>query len=117
MADEYLFDPQHLHFNNGRATMLPAQFVDDTPAHFESGAMTDSLWDVLRGRLELVLGKSTGEFTSHIFDAGAPVRWDTIAWNPSAPYGKALPALGVHESGYVSGNLDMSGNILIVSFR
>lgn len=89
-------------------------FIDQDENTFEQGNLTDGLaWLPPSQGLGLI-NATTGTFTSRIFDAGAPVRWDTIAWIPSAPYGKTLPANGASESGYKLGNANMTQNVLLL---
>ncbi|PLW80160.1 hypothetical protein C0585_03980, partial [Candidatus Woesearchaeota archaeon] len=55
-----------------------------------------------------------GNYTSQIFDAGSVKSWDNLTFNKEFPYGKELPSNAVVESGYVDGNINMTGNILLL---
>lgn len=54
-----------------------------------------------------------GEFLS------APFRelrqWRALSLRPAAPYGKPLPPNNLKETGYPSGNMDMTGNVLLLN--
>jgi prepilin-type N-terminal cleavage/methylation domain-containing protein len=53
-------------------------------------------------------GITTGRYASEIFDAGGETLWSTFSWVPNRPSGKELPNDGVSETGYPTGNADMS---------
>ncbi len=57
-----------------------------------------------------------GEYTSRVMDTGADVSWSKLSWTPSNPYGSALPAGAITETVYDEGNIDMSGNTLLLHF-
>ena len=61
-------------------------------------------------------GKSAGlgSYTSGVKDGITTTRWDTIQLTPTAPYGKQLPDNQQTETGYVTGNANMSGNVLLM---
>ncbi|MFN2285839.1 MAG: LamG-like jellyroll fold domain-containing protein, partial [Anaerolineae bacterium] len=56
----------------------------------------------------------TGVYTSRVFDAFNLVAWDWLAWTPRHPYGKSLPDNGVAETVYETGNLDMTGDQVLL---
>lgn len=54
-----------------------------------------------------------GTSTSQIFDGGGPnASWSTIGWSPTQPYGKELPSSTVSDTGYTTGTIDMTNNVL-----
>ena len=58
-------------------------------------------------------------FDSRVMTQAAGVAgWNSIAWLPSRPTGKELPDYGnakiVTDTGYLTGSVDMSGNILLL---
>jgi uncharacterized repeat protein (TIGR01451 family) len=61
-------------------------------------------------------GGAAGYFDSRILDARAPVPWQTLSWTPRLPMGKQLLDGGQSESVYPLGNIDMSGNTLLLHF-
>lgn len=54
-----------------------------------------------------------GYFDSRILNVGSPVEWTSLAWLPVGPNGIQLPDNGGLESGYVTGNVNMAGNVLL----
>ncbi len=92
----------------------PVEFIDDELVG-EFGAGELGRLEYTEGRLRLAELEVTGTFTSRVFDAGAPVQWQTLSWQPDGPYGKALPNEGQAEAGYVDG-VDMAENILLMHF-
>lgn len=91
-------------FGSGESLVQNA-FVDDTQMEFDAGTHGGTRWGG-GGGLELS-GGTAGTFTSSVKDAGKTAAWSTLSWVPVAPYGKELPSAS--ESGYASGNADMSG--------
>jgi len=83
-------------------------FLDDEwPGEFGAGQHNAVEWST--DNLRLAGDVTDGHFLSRVFDAGATVQWSTIQWWPESPYRKPIPDDGVSESGYVSGNIDMTG--------
>ncbi|MCB0367530.1 MAG: LamG domain-containing protein [Bdellovibrionaceae bacterium] len=58
-------------------------------------------------------GKLYGEFRSPVLNAGGSLNWQILSWEPEAPYGKELPNNQTTETGYSSGNVSMTGNVLL----
>ena len=57
----------------------------------------------------------SGYFTSRAMDAfNPPAGWNQLSWLPQRPTGKELPNYGLAESGYVTGNVDMTGTLLLM---
>jgi hypothetical protein len=52
-------------------------------------------------------------FNSRIFAVGSPVAWTDLTWIPAGPNGVQLPDNATTDSGYVAGNVNMSGNVLL----
>jgi hypothetical protein len=88
---------------------------DELRGEFGAGTMDGVAWT--GDRLTLAPEKSDGTFTSRVFDAGAPVAWQTVQWQPDGPYGKPLPDGGAAEVGYLEGGVDMAGNVLLMHFE
>lgn len=56
-----------------------------------------------------------GMYVSAVFDTGDDdTVWETLAWQPDAPYGKPLPDGGASDEGYPTGGVSMAGNILLL---
>ncbi|MBL8057097.1 MAG: VCBS repeat-containing protein, partial [Anaerolineales bacterium] len=82
--------------------------VSDTQRTF-SGTVIEG------GELGLATGAATGIFTSAVLAADYVVNWDTLAWEPERPLGKALPNYPVlTETGYLTGAAGMAGNTLLL---
>lgn len=98
----------------GASTSGP--FTDDDQADFDAGAYSDTQWDGANAWVELTpagLAAGTGSYRSSTKDATFMDQWETIAWLPQQPFAKELPDNAGAESGYPSGNADMSGNVLL----
>jgi hypothetical protein len=86
---------------------------DELEGEFELGTMDHVGWSE-KGCLALESGRSSGTFTSRVFDAQRAVAWSALEWEPDAPYGKPLPNDGASEAGYRNGNALMSENLLLL---
>ncbi len=91
---------------------VPFEFVDDGADDFALGSRmgTRALGDVLT----LEEAVADGTFLSRVFDAEAVASWKMFEFVPTAPYGTSLPNDGDVETGYASGNIDMTDNILLL---
>jgi hypothetical protein len=89
-------------------------FVDSTQTNFNTGTYSATQWNGgANNFVRLTAGgraAGTGTYTSGVKDAGFNASWNSIAWVPTGPYNKELPAnLGV-ETGYIINNVSMTGN-------
>lgn len=90
---------------------------DNTASGFGGGVHNDTVWDAANSWLELTSAGQTaglGGFTSRIIDAGADAGWSSISWIPQNPFFKELPDNAQAESGYATGNTNMSDNVLLL---
>jgi len=55
-----------------------------------------------------------GYFDAPVMDAGALTAWNSISWIPRRPFYKQLPDFKGKEEGYPEGNVDMTGNVLLM---
>lgn len=55
-----------------------------------------------------------GEYASQIFDAGSNATWNNISWTQGGPYQQELPNNQSVESTWLSGNANMTGNVLLM---
>lgn len=97
---------------------LPSEveFRDDAlRGEFGAGVMRGVGWT--GDRLALTENGTQGSFTSRVYDAGEPVTWQTVQWQPDGPYGKPLPDGGAAEVGYPQGGADMTANVLLMHFE
>ena len=53
------------------------------------------------------------QFTSRVIDGGGSSSWTNLSWSPSSPQLKELPNNAQIETDYGSGNVDMTGNVLL----
>lgn len=102
---------------DGAIEAAPGQetdLVDDAfPAEFGAGTFAGTRW--VGDHVELETGKTSGDFTSRVFDSRAEgAAWKTLQWTPGAPYAKPLPDMGQKETGYKSGALDMDKNVVLL---
>ena len=86
-------------------------FIDDDAGDF-SGTYTNTQWNGGSNWIELSNPgvNPTGSYESTIKDAGSSIPWNNIAWTPQQPFYKQLPDNGTSESGYPSGNINMTSN-------
>ena len=92
-------------------------FVDDTQAEFDTGTYSDTRWDGTNSWVELTAaGQSNGSgiYTSSSKNAGVSALWDTFSWTPQRPLYKELPDNKGIETAYNEGNVDMTGNVLLM---
>lgn len=95
----------------------PFSKSDDSQNRFADATFNNTKYSSSNGWVDLKSGTS-GDLTSEIKDSGgtAPT-WTTLAWIPQFPDYKELPNSGGKETGYPSGNADMTGNILLMHFN
>ena len=89
---------------------------DNTQGGFEAGTHSNTQWDSGSEWVELTTAGQTsgsGDFTSRIFDVKGSASWGTISWVPQRPIYKELPGNAQTETGYSSGNANMTGNIFL----
>ncbi|MFH1188623.1 MAG: LamG-like jellyroll fold domain-containing protein [bacterium] len=99
-------------------------FSDNNQSSFDEGiyyqlppADPETQYDSLNNWVELsTLGKGNGygRYASGIKDATGASLWSTLTWIPSRPNYKELPNNRGIESGYLNGDMDMSGNMLLL---
>jgi hypothetical protein len=97
-------------------------FVDDDQPTFDRGDYNaGSLPLTWTGVQVQLLGPppfdttQSGIYLSAPFDTGdATAVWDTLAWVPDAPHGRPLADMGATDSGYATGGVSMTDNILLL---
>jgi len=120
-------DPSEYKLYNDTSTQISSGVVkliqsdqedsDNTQDGFGSGTHSDTVWDSGNEWVELTSAGQTngsGEFASRIMDAGSSTNWGTISWVPQRPTYKELPNSGQTETGYNSGNANMTNNVLLI---
>lgn len=92
-------------------------FIDDTQIKFDLGIYNMSQWNVANSWIDLTgAGKTAGagDYTSSIKDARATTTWSKFSWLPTRPSMKELPNNTQSETAYSAGNVNMSGNVLLM---
>lgn len=60
------------------------------------------------------LSSGYGTTTSRIINGGVGASWSALGWSPEQPYTKELPSSTQSETGYTTGTIDMTGNVLLM---
>ncbi len=97
------------------ATVSQQQTCSQT--EFNNGTYSDTQWDGTNNWVELDatgFTNGTGQYTSEIFDAGSSTIWNNFSWESNYPTYKELPDNTGAESVYGAGNIDMTGNVLLL---
>jgi len=87
-------------------------FVHDDQTDFDAGLHNGTRWDGGNSWVELSSGNS-GTYISEVLDATISNTWTSLSWVPQRPTYKPLLNSGGSESGYSTGNINMSGNVLL----
>ncbi len=93
--------------------IVPINFADTNQATF-SGTYTNTTYNVGTSLINLSANQTSGTYTSNIKDSAGDTTWTTLAWVPNRPTGKELPNSAAIETGYPTGNADMTGNVLLM---
>lgn len=98
--------------------VFAATFTDTSCSGGEFDSATLTNVECVSNSLQLDatgLSSGFGTSTSQIFDGGGVgASWSSIAWSPDQPYGKELPSSTASDSGYTTGTIDMTNNILLL---
>jgi hypothetical protein len=92
-----------------------SNLYDDSAPEFNKGTYSNTKYT--GGGLQLDSnGKNsgTGNFTSQLFDGQTEISWLQMKWNPERPYNIELPNNNNIETSYTQGNVNMSGNTLLL---
>jgi len=99
-------------------TLLLLDQTDDHAYEFEAGTFVNTAWHEPKPYSRWLAITNTsllaGTFTSRVMDGVGPVAWDTLEWEPLAPYWKELPGSQQVEIEYARGRADMSGNRILL---
>lgn len=87
--------------------------TDNSQSTF-AGTYTNTVYNTNNSLLNLSANQTSGTYTSDIKDATASATWSTLAWTPNRPTNKALPNSAATETGYPTGNANMTGNIVLM---
>ncbi len=92
---------------------VPVAITDNSQSTF-SGTFSNTNYNNGTSLLSLSVNKTSGTYTSNIKDSAGVTSWTTLAWVPNRPTGKSLPNNSAAETGYPTGNANMSGNLLLL---
>lgn len=84
---------------------------------FNNGTYGNTQWDASNNWVELTgagLTAGTGTYTSDVLDAGTSIPWTNLQWSSQTPTFKQLPDNVGVETAYNDGNVNMSGNVLMM---
>ncbi|MCD4756628.1 LamG domain-containing protein [bacterium] len=114
-----LSDDTYAEIVGGVVKLIPfdQEDSDNTQEGFGDGTHSNTQWDSSSEWVELTTAgqiSGSGDFTSRVLDAKGSTSWDTISWAPQRPTYKELPGNAQTETGYNSGNANMSGNVLLM---
>ncbi len=95
---------------------------DNSASGFGGGTHEHTHWydprpgigDDERVELSNPAANPTGTFTSRVMDGGNIGAWTTLEWVPRRPYWKPLPDNGGVEHDYDMGNVNMTGNRVLL---
>lgn len=90
----------------------PLSIIDNSQSTF-IGTPTNVTYNNSSNLLTLSTNQTTGIYISDVKNATASTTWNTMAWTPNQPTGKALPNNAATETGYPTGNINMAGNALL----
>ncbi len=112
-SDYTLSDSNKMQITGGNVSLQQIQTntTDDSQSEFDLGTYNNTQYS--SGHLTLDSLSLSGSYTSKIYDTSAidGVAWQNFNWSAELPYGKELPNNHATESGYSTGNIDMTGNL------
>jgi len=83
-------------------------FVDNSEGYFNNGTYYQTEWNSSGNFVWLAPSNNSGNYTSQIFNATRSSTWNNISWISSAIL--ELPDNQIIETGFGSGNINMTGN-------
>ena len=89
---------------------------DADKSAFDQGSYANTQYDSAKDGVALASG-TTGTFVSSVKNSdGANTNWSNITWTQTSPSpsNKELPDNNARETGFQSGNVDMTGNVLLL---
>jgi hypothetical protein len=101
-------------------------FTDNSEITFDQGTYSNTDWLSLNNGVGITSAgagctnpavTNTCTYTSAIKDTGVVANFSNLSWLSPAPYMKEMPNNQVQETGYISGNMNMSGNIALWHFN
>lgn len=93
----------------------PQTITDNSASTFNSGSYSSTVFDTTYNWVQLTSGGSAGTHTSGVKNGGSDgATWDSLSWTPQFPTNKGLPNNSGSENGYPGGNVNMSGNVLLM---
>src|SRR3989338_1766513 len=93
-----------------------ATFTTITQGDFDNGSYNNTYYNTTHNFTQInITSFYSGNYTSKIFSAGSSSQWNNISWISNSIC--ELPSNTLIESGYVSGNANMTGNVLLMHFN
>ncbi len=117
ISGSYTFDSARVNVTGSEAVLLSVDQIDNdnTATGFAGGTFSDTNFATSHVGLDATgLTNGTGTFTSRIINAGGSVAWNQLDWTPERPIQKELPNNSGIESAYSTGNMSMTGNVLLM---
>jgi hypothetical protein len=98
---------------------LAATWTTLTQSDFNLGTYSWAYYNTTTGAVILnhtgaLVYNTSGDYTSKVYDAGANATWYNMSWIEGVPYGDDLPDNQVDRSGTVLGEVNMTGNVLLL---
>ena len=91
--------------------------TDTTVDSFLNGTLNNTLINNSNKAMRLAATIKEGNYLSQIFDVGSDTSWDNISWVQGGPYQKELPDNQAVETGWLSGNANMTENVLLININ
>ena len=87
---------------------------DNSDTGFGGGTHQGTRWDPFKQSLSLS-STTAGHFDSRVMTTTVGAfGWNSIAWMSTRPVGMQLPDYNALETGYLTGTVDMAGNVLLL---
>ena len=90
-------------------------FIDSGKGNFDLGTYLQTSFSIASSSVSLTdigITNKSGTYTSSLKNSNN-ANWLSLSWTPEAPYGKPLPNNRQTETSYQTGNINMSGNVLL----
>jgi len=96
--------------------VLAATFVENSQATF-NGTFSRTQWSAGNNGVVQTNVSQPGRYTSLVKDSNTNSTWQNFRWNTDRPYEKEYPSNAGSDTGYTTGNLNMTGNLAYWKFN
>ncbi len=104
--------------SSGSGSSTSGNYNYTSQLDFSLGTYSSTQWNNSNSWLELISPNTSGSYTSPVIDSiTSNTVWSSLAYAPQFPTNKELPNNGQSETGYSSGDANMSGNVLLMHFN